>query len=232
MTTKKTRKPARQTAAKQQKPKARPSRAESRKTRGATTKTSTKAANKQAARKTTKTAAKPKTKSKAKPKIKSKIKPRTGPKTKVTNKTTSKPTRKPAAKRAKAPAAKTPVAKAPAVKAPATRAIHHELLRTILAHLNEEKAANTVQIDLHNKSTIADFMVITSGRSQRHVNAITEHLVDMLHRNGLARVRVEGLPQCDWVLIDAGDVIVHVFRPEVRAFYNLEKMWAHARPER
>jgi ribosome-associated protein len=73
-------------------------------------------------------------------------------------------------------------------------------------------------------------MVVTSGRSQRHVGAIAEHLVTALKKHGLRNIRVEGVPHCDWVLIDAGDVIVHVFRPEVREFYNLEKMWARTRP--
>jgi ribosome-associated protein len=69
-------------------------------------------------------------------------------------------------------------------------------------------------------------MVVTSGRSQRHVGAAADRVVEALEDAGLHDVRVEGLPHCDWVLIDAGDVIVHIFRPEVRAFYNLEKMWA------
>lgn len=128
-------------------------------------------------------------------------------------------------------AVKSPPAKSPATKAPAAKAVHNEILKIVLARLNEEKAANTVKIDLKGKSTIADYMVVTSGRSNRHVNAITDHVVEALRDNGISRVRIEGLPQCDWVLIDAGDVIVHVFRPEVRAFYNLEKMWARARPE-
>jgi len=81
---------------------------------------------------------------------------------------------------------------------------------------------------LQNKSTIADYMVVTSGRSNRHVNAIADHVIESLHKSGSPRVRVEGMPNCDWVLIDAGDVILHIFRPEVRAFYNLEKMWARA----
>lgn len=73
-------------------------------------------------------------------------------------------------------------------------------------------------------------MVVASGRSQRHVGAIAEHLVVALKKQGLRNIRVEGVPHCDWVLIDAGDVIVHVFRPEVREFYNLEKMWTRTRP--
>jgi len=93
------------------------------------------------------------------------------------------------------------------------------------------KAEDTVTIDLIGKTSIADFMVVTSGRSNRQVGAIADRLVETLGEAGVAGVRVEGMPHCDWVLIDAGDVIVHVFRPEVRAFYNLEKMWARARPQ-
>ena len=80
-------------------------------------------------------------------------------------------------------------------------------------------------IDLAEKSSIADYMVIASGRAQRHVGAIAEHLREKLKAAGLESVPMEGAQRCDWVLIDAGDVIVHLFRPEVRAFYNLEKMW-------
>jgi len=88
------------------------------------------------------------------------------------------------------------------------------------------KAEDSVVIDLSGKSSIADYMVVTSGRSQRHVSAVAEHVVKDLKEAGATHVRVEGMRQGDWVLIDAGDVIVHVFRPDVRAFYNLEKMWA------
>ena len=87
------------------------------------------------------------------------------------------------------------------------------------------KAEDSVTIDLTGKSSIGDFMVVTNGRSQRHVGAVAEHVVKDLKAAGLPGVHVEGLRQGDWVLIDAGDVIVHVFRPEVRAFYDLEKMW-------
>jgi ribosome-associated protein len=88
------------------------------------------------------------------------------------------------------------------------------------------KAEDSVVIDLTGKSPIGDYMVVTSGRSQRHVAAVADHLVKDIEKAGVARVRVEGMRQGDWVLIDAGDVIVHVFRPEVRDFYNLEKMWS------
>jgi ribosome-associated protein len=88
------------------------------------------------------------------------------------------------------------------------------------------KAEDTVTIDLNGKTSIADVMVVTSAKSHRQVGAIADHLLKDLAQAGLPGVRVEGTPNCDWVLIDAGDVIVHVFRPEVRAFYSLEKMWA------
>jgi ribosome-associated protein len=94
------------------------------------------------------------------------------------------------------------------------------------------KAEDTVSIDLSVKTTIADSMVVTSGRSQRHVGSIADRVLKDLAKAGLRGARVEGMPHCDWVLIDAGDVIIHVFRPEVRAFYNLEKMWGPARVDR
>ena len=97
--------------------------------------------------------------------------------------------------------------------------------------MEDDKAEEPVVIDLSGKSSIADFMVIASGRSQRQVAAMTDHLREKLKAAGAGRLAVEGLQRCDWVLIDAGDVIVHLFRPEVRAFYNLEKMWGLAMPE-
>jgi ribosome-associated protein len=96
----------------------------------------------------------------------------------------------------------------------------------ILARLDDMKAEDTITIDLNGKSSLADCMVVTSGRSNRHVGAVADRILESLKKAGIPDVRVEGMPHCDWVLIDAGDVIVHVFRPEVRAFYNLEKMWA------
>jgi ribosome-associated protein len=104
-----------------------------------------------------------------------------------------------------------------------------ETLRLVLARLDDMKAEDTVTIDLSGKSTIGDYMVVTSGRSNRHVGAVADHVLEDLEKAGIPGVRAEGMPHCDWVLIDAGDVIVHVFRPEVRAFYNLEKMWASGR---
>jgi ribosome-associated protein len=103
-----------------------------------------------------------------------------------------------------------------------------ETLRLVLGRIQDMKAEDTVTIDLTGKSSIADAMVVTSGRSHRQVGAIADHLLKDLSEAGLS-VRVEGMPNCDWVLIDTGDVIVHVFRPEVRAFYNIEKMWTPGR---
>jgi ribosome-associated protein len=102
-----------------------------------------------------------------------------------------------------------------------------ETLKIVLSRLEDMKAEDIVTIDLTGKSTIADTMVVTSGRSNRHVGSVADRVLEDLAAAGVPDVRVEGMPHCDWVLIDAGDVIVHVFRPEVRAFYNLEKMWAH-----
>ena len=99
----------------------------------------------------------------------------------------------------------------------------------ILASLDDAKAEDTITIDLHGKTSIGDYMVVTCGRSNRHVGAVADRVLEDLEQAGVPDLRVEGMPHCDWVLIDAGDVIVHVFRPEVRAFYNLEKMWAPGR---
>ena len=100
----------------------------------------------------------------------------------------------------------------------------------VLASLDDSKAEDLVSIDITGKSSLADHIVVAAGRSQRHVGAIAERLVTDLKEAGAGGVRVEGLRAADWVLVDAGDVIVHVFRPEVRAFYNLEKMWRAEHP--
>ncbi len=96
----------------------------------------------------------------------------------------------------------------------------------LLTKLDDDKAQDIVLIDLRGKSPMADSMIVASGRSHRHVGALADHLLRTLKEQGLGRAKVEGLPHCDWVLIDAGDVIVHLFRPEVRMFYNIEKIWA------
>ena len=104
------------------------------------------------------------------------------------------------------------------------------LLKDIVHWLDEAKAEEVVTIDLAGKSSIGDFMVVATGRSDRHVGAIAEQIGRKLREQGLGRVRIEGMEACDWVLIDTGDIIVHVFREEVREFYNLEKMWSADRP--
>ena len=100
------------------------------------------------------------------------------------------------------------------------------LLDLVHTSLDEDKAEELVVVDLHGKSSIADYMVIASGRSDRHVGAMAEHLTRKIKDAGYGNCRAEGLGRCDWVLIDVGDIIVHLFRPEVREFYNLEKMWS------
>lgn len=86
-------------------------------------------------------------------------------------------------------------------------------------------------IALDDKTAVADAMVVASGRSNRHVGAIADQLVQKLKEKGHRDLRIEGMPQCDWVLVDAGDVVVHIFRPEVRSFYNLEKLWSANVPD-
>ncbi|GGK52107.1 ribosome silencing factor [Salinarimonas ramus] len=105
-----------------------------------------------------------------------------------------------------------------------------EILSLAKTCLDDMKAEEVVEIDLVGKTSVADAMLVATGRSDRHVNAIADRIIQTLKDNGHGTPRVEGMPVCDWVLIDAGDVIVHVFRPEVRSFYNLEKMWGADRP--
>jgi ribosome-associated protein len=106
----------------------------------------------------------------------------------------------------------------------------YTLLQDIVHWLDEAKAEKLVSIDLKGISSIGDFMVIATGNSDRHVGAIADQLRRKLKEAGTDHVRVEGLETCDWVLVDTGDIIVHVFRAEVREFYNLEKMWSGERP--
>jgi ribosome-associated protein len=95
----------------------------------------------------------------------------------------------------------------------------------ILSSLDDDQAEDVVCIDLTGKSSLADAIIVASGRSQRHVAAIADHIVRKLKDSGAGRARVEGLPNADWVLIDAGDIVAHIFRPEVRAFYAIERIW-------
>lgn len=103
-----------------------------------------------------------------------------------------------------------------------------EVLAAVLASIDDDKAEEIVQIDLRGRSDVADYMVICSGRSSRQVAAISEKLADKLKQEFRIQAKMEGTETGDWVLIDSGDVIVHVFRPEVRDFYQLEKMWMPA----
>jgi ribosome-associated protein len=104
------------------------------------------------------------------------------------------------------------------------------LLAQVLVWLDDAKAEKVVTIDIKEKSSLGDFMVIASGRSDRHVGAVAEQIQRRLKEEGHGKARIEGDAHCDWVVIDIGDIIVHVFRPEVREFYNLEKMWSGERP--
>lgn len=128
----------------------------------------------------------------------------------------------------KKPASKKPTSKKPTSKekAPAVLSRSSAMLALVMKSLDEDKAEDIVSIDLAGKTPIADYMVVASGRSQRHVSALAEHLVRRLKEEGFGAGRVEGLRQGDWVLIDNGDILIHVFRPEVREFYKLEKMWS------
>ena len=124
---------------------------------------------------------------------------------------TAKPSR-PASKKAKSAAAST-------------------LLGTILSLLDDAKAEDVVALDLGGQSSLADHMVVATGRSDRHVGAVAHQLVDALKLKGHGGIRVEGLEACEWVLVDAGDVIVHIFKPDARAFYNIERLWGADRPK-
>ncbi|HEX4079121.1 MAG TPA: ribosome silencing factor [Rhizomicrobium sp.] len=132
------------------------------------------------------------------------------------------------------PTRKTGASHAP-TKVAAHRATSHEelpLLSRILVSLDDDKAEDIVTIDLDGRSSLADSIVIANGRSQRHVSAIAEHLARRLKEAGYGTRPVDGLASGDWVLVDAGDVIVHIFRPEVRAYYDLEGMWSVKEPAR
>ncbi len=100
-----------------------------------------------------------------------------------------------------------------------------KMIDVVLQSLEDAKAEQTIAIDIAGKSSLADHMVVTSGRSNRHVAAVADQVVKALRDGGFSKPRIEGLPHADWVLVDGGDVIVHIFRPEVREFYNIEKMW-------
>ncbi len=153
--------------------------------------------------------------------------------------------KKPVAKKAtvkkaiakKAPAKKAVIKKAPAAakvviapKGPRYAGPDWPLMNVILDSMEDSKAEEILPINVMGRSSMADGMVIASGRANRHVAAIADQLVDKLKAFGQKDVRVEGLETSDWVLVDAGDIIVHIFRPEVRSFYNLEKLWSEHAP--
>lgn len=138
-----------------------------------------------------------------------------------------KAAKKPAPKK-KAPSKK-PAAKKPAA---AVKQAPPEVLARILASLEDDKAEEIVSIDLSGRSSLCDAIVVASGRSSRHVASIAEHLARRLKEAGYGTRPLNGAGQGDWALVDCGDVIVHVFRPEVRAYYDLEGMWSVDEPKR
>ena len=105
-----------------------------------------------------------------------------------------------------------------------------ELATAILSWLDEAKAEEILALDIRGKTSIGDCMIIATGRSDRQVGAIADQLKDKLRDYGVSNVRVEGMESCDWVLVDVGAIVVHLFRPDVREYYNLEKMWSGERP--
>lgn len=125
-----------------------------------------------------------------------------------------------AAKKPAKPVAAKKVAATPAQTATAA------LCKKIHAVLDTNKAEDIVTLNLRDKCSFADYMIVASGRAPRHVSALADYVVEMLKKSGIPPLSVEGKENGDWVLIDAGDIVVHIFRPEVRQFYNIEKMWA------
>jgi ribosome-associated protein len=134
--------------------------------------------------------------------------------------------KKPAAAKAAAPKSAAAAAKPPKPERPTPEQLT-EILRTVL---DDAKAEDIVVLDLAGKTSLADSMIIATGTSDRHVNALAERVMGKLRELRFKPPRVEGMPVCDWVLMDTGDILLHLFRPEVRGFYNLEKLWGMSRP--
>ncbi|NDC58260.1 MAG: ribosome silencing factor [Alphaproteobacteria bacterium] len=131
--------------------------------------------------------------------------------------------------RASAAARRSPGADAVALAEaePAAPSLDATVLEALVrVSLEDDKAEDILSFDIRGKSSVADMLIVASGRSQRHVGALADHVVRRLKEAGVGQVRVEGLPHCDWVLVDAGDLVVHLFRPEVRSFYAIEKIWS------
>jgi ribosome-associated protein len=185
----------------------------------------------------------PRSRGTAKPKTAPKSAPKSGPrsgaaKKALVNKSSAKAevakkrVAKPGIPKIAAPKAVALKKSNPVPAKPVASSAARETLKVILAQLEDMQAQDTVTIDLEAGSSIADYVIVTTGRSNRHVGSVADRVVEGLHKIKV-KTKVEGMTNCDWVLIDAGDVIVHVFRPEVRTFYNLEKMWtgvANLRP--
>lgn len=125
-----------------------------------------------------------------------------------------------------APKTEDALTSAPAEAAASDSKLGRTAIDVVISSLEDSKGEDILSIDLKGKSALADHLVIVSGRSNRHVSAVADHVLRDLKDAGHGPCKVEGLQNGDWVLIDAGDIIVHIFRPEVRAFYNLEKMWS------
>ena len=184
-----------------------------------------KAASKKAIKKITKVAPKKPVKKAVAKKIVAK---KSAPKKAITKKAIVK---NPVAKKMPAvKAKKLPIVKVAAPTAPRYAGPDWPLMNVILDSMDDSKAEQVITINLEGRSSMADGMVIASGRANRHVAAIADQLVTKLKAHGQKDIRVEGLDQSDWVLVDAGNVIVHIFRPEVRSFYNLEKLWSEHAP--
>ncbi|MDD9798121.1 MAG: ribosome silencing factor [Alphaproteobacteria bacterium] len=115
----------------------------------------------------------------------------------------------------------TPNAKGRATPSPSPA----HIVEQVLSVLQDNKAEQITTLDLRGKASFTDYMIIASGRSKRHINAVADYLHRALKNSGIKNIHIEGLPNCDWVLVDAGDVLIHIFRPEVRDFYKIEKMW-------
>lgn len=124
-----------------------------------------------------------------------------------------------------------PERRTPILTKPFPRPSLAQLERLISTSLDTHKADNIVNINLEGKSDFADRMIIASGNSQRHVAALADYVVDVLKKSGINHIAVEGKEDCEWVLVDGGNIIIHIFKPDVRSNYNLEKMWSVSLPQ-